>query len=243
MSSIKIACVIPARMKSTRLPGKPLVDICGIPMVVRVYDRVKDFDWSDIVVATDSEEIGKVCTDHGIKYVMTSEEHSTGTDRIAEAMQSMDCDYIVNVQGDEPIIPKDNVQNIIDAIKATDFEVINAYTEAKEEEVNSPNIIKTVVNNYDRLVYMSRNPIPFSKDGGDIVRYKQVCVYGFSRYALDWFSKNNECLFEKSESIEILRFMESPSLIPYMVKVSPGTIAVDVPDDVKKVEDAINAGI
>ena len=248
---MKIACIIPARMKSTRFPGKPLAPIDGVPMIVRTYERVKSvgYDWSDLCIATDSHEIVAVCKDFEIPTIMTRPDHPTGTDRIYEAVQSLDCDYVINVQGDEPIIPQENIMTILQIVDVEKGcyppEVINALTEATPEEVANPNIIKAVTyggsaNGY--LMYMSRYGVPYPKSNVENKWYKQVCIYGFSLEALNWFYKFGLRYPETIEGIEILRFLQDPRYIPRMVEVNPGSISVDVPEDVLKVEAALSAG-
>lgn len=236
---MKIACIIPARMKSTRFPGKPLAPILGLPMVVRTFYRVAGFDWSDIYVATDSVEISKVCDSFKIPSIITSDKHLTGTDRVAEAVKSIDCDFVVNVQGDEPIIPYQNIQSILDSVENKESEVFNAYTKISRDESLNPNTIKVILNDEGKLLYMSRHPIPYNKRNLDSVWHKQVCVYAFSKDSLNWYAEQGISELEKNESIELLRFLNSSKFVPKMIEVEPGTIAVDVPEDVQKVEEAL----
>lgn len=234
---MKISCIIPARFESSRFPGKPLTLIDGVPMIVRVYNRVKEFDWHHCVVATDDPRIQKVCDNHNIYTIMTGSEHKTGTDRVAEVAEILESDYYINVQGDEPLMPKDNISTILKEVIDEQPYVVNARTLVDNNDAFRDTIIKVVVDENQNLLYMSRYPIPYAKekDTNDIARYKQVCVYGFSPQALKDFSSWEQGPAEKAESIEILRFLEHGKQVR-MVYVSEGTIAVDVPSDVELVE-------
>lgn len=246
---MKISCIIPARMQSKRFPGKPLAPIDGVPMIVRTYNQVKDFNWHSIHVATDNIDISNLCYNYDIPTILTSKEHHTGTDRVAEAAEQIDSDFFVNIQGDEPIIPKSNVSYILDKVRSLNSDpessfthVINAYTQIETEsydfiKYSSKNVIKVVTNKYQELVYMSRSVIP-SKENCKL--YKQVCIYAFSKVALEEFAKHGPTDLENNESIEILRFLDI-GYKPKMFEVEPGSIAVDVPEDVLKVEEYLES--
>lgn len=237
---MKYAVVIPARYQSSRFPGKPLVDICGKPMIQHVWEKCcKAVNKEQVFVATDSDEISSVVKAFGGQVVMTSSDCLTGTDRLAEANQTLDCDFLVNVQGDEPVIDPENIKKVISLYQETG-NITNAYSEIKtEEEFRSFTVPKTVVSKGGRLLYMSRSPIPLSKDNQFHKAYKQVCVYAFGRDDLTFFSSLKEKTpLEEIEDIEILRFVESDIPVT-MVEVPSGTLAVDVPDDVLKVVEFI----
>jgi 3-deoxy-manno-octulosonate cytidylyltransferase (CMP-KDO synthetase) len=235
-NNMKYAVVIPARYQSSRFPGKPLVDICGKPMIQHVWEKCCiAVDASQVYVATDSDKIAQCVSEFGGQVVMTSSTCLTGTDRLAEANETLNCDFLVNVQGDEPVIDPENITKVIESYLQTN-QITNAYSRIlTEEEFRSRTIPKTVVSKSGKLLYMSRSPIPLTKKGEFQIAYKQVCVYAFGRRDLEFFSSMQEkTTLEQVEDIEILRFLESD--IPVrMVEVPSGTLAVDVPEDVKKV--------
>ena len=235
--------VIPARYKSSRFEGKPLCIINGIPMIKRTYEQAKKSKLLDkTVVATEDKRIEEYCISENIPVIMTSDKCLTGTDRIAEVAQKEHYDLYINIQGDEPVIDPDSIDEIIKEYKKYGEEYI-AYNLYKVEndlnEVNSDTIIKTIVNVKDELMYMSRLPVPFNKSNTPVEFKKQVCVYGFTKKALELFSTRNKTLNEQYEDIEILRFVD----MGYKVKMNEtfvDSIAVDVPDDIKKVENFLN---
>jgi len=236
----KVLGVIPARYKSSRFEGKPLACISGVPMIKRTFDRVKSSKYLDhICVATDDNQIFSFCEKNKIPVMMTKSNHLTGTDRVAEVANTLDFDLYVNIQGDEPVIDPKAIQEVVEDFKKNrnKYDVYGMYKKIEnQEEIESDSIIKTVVNENGELVYMSRCPIPFNKSSENPYFYKQVCVYGFSAKALNYFSKSNKTVNEKYEDIELLRYIDLGIKVK-MIKTSVSSIAVDYPDDVKKVEE------
>lgn len=238
---MKYAVVIPARYQSSRFPGKPLVDICGKPMIQHVWEKCcAAVGASEVYIATDNNEIASCVKNFGGQVVMTSSDCLTGTDRLAEANLKLDCDFLVNVQGDEPVIDPKNIEKIISSFKDTG-NITNAYCEiTSEKEFQSLTVPKVVVSKSKRLLYMSRSPIPLTKDSRYIKAHKQVCVYAFGREHLEFFSSHHEKTpIEQIEDIEILRFLESDMAID-MIEVQSGSLAVDVPEDVDRVVEYLN---
>lgn len=239
----RILGVIPARYKSSRFEGKPLCLINNIPMIKRTYVRaLKSTQLTDLVIATDDNKIKNYCEKENIPVVMTSDTCLTGTDRVAQVAQNKHYDLYVNIQGDEPIIDPTSIDEIVSEFKiyGDKYVAYNLYkTINVKDEINSDTIIKTIVNENDELMYMSRFGVPFNKSKNEPRFKKQVCVYGFTKKALELFSRRNKTLNEKFEDIEILRFLD----MGYKVKMKETTvdsIAVDIPSDVKKVEDFLN---
>ncbi len=234
--------VIPARYKSSRFPGKPLAKILGVPMIQRTYERAIQSESLDyLVVATDDEKIQKFCEEKNIPVVMTSEDCLTGTDRVAEVADKLDYDLYVNIQGDEPVIAPEAIDHVVEMYKQYGEEYIayNLYKEIDDkEELASPTSIKVLVNEDNELMYMSRYPVPFNKSDETLKTNKQVCVYGFTKKALTIFSKQGKTRNERYEDIEILRFLDLNYRVK-MKKVDLECIAVDVPEDVEKVEQYI----
>lgn len=234
-----VVAIIPARYGSSRYPGKPLVEVLGVPLVVRVFQRVVTaFPPAQVVVATDDDRIRAVCESEGIRVVMTSSRCLTGTDRVWEAANQLAADIIINVQGDEPLVRAEDILAVVRSKRANPGHVVNAMcTITDRRDIESPNVPKVVVNERDELVYMSRAPIPFVKAQGVVGVYRrQVCIYGFSLPELRAFAGfGRKSRLEEPEDIEILRFLDLG--IPVrMVEVSSASVAIDIPEDVARVE-------
>ena len=230
------AVIIPARYESSRFPGKPLVDINGKPMIQHVWERCCEAVGKDkVYVATDDSRIENSVKHFGGEVVLTSSDCLTGTDRIAEANLQLDFDFVVNVQGDEPLINPEDVKTVIQSF-IKNRNVTNAMCEIKtKDEFYSLTIPKVAFTKSRKLLYMSRSTIPLNKTGNYEFGYKQVCIYAFSKEHLNFFYSNRaKSDFEKVEDIEILRFLESNYTVD-MVEVGAGSLAVDVPEDKLKV--------
>lgn len=242
---MKTVVVIPARYESSRFPGKPLVSLLGKPMILWVAKlSAKAVGKECVYVATDNKEIAEVVMNSGFQVVMTSSDALTGTDRLAEVAMQVEADIYINVQGDEPLVlPIDILKAIEEKVKSPEM-VINGYCElASDEDPKSVNIPKVIFNENRQMIYMSRQPIPGFKDekSAPLEFYKQVCIYAFNRQELvDFGLYARKSLIEASEDIEILRFLEWNQPIK-MFKTHPGSLAVDVPSDVQKVEEALLA--
>lgn len=226
------AVVIPARYQSSRFPGKPLVDIHGKPMIQHVYETCIEAVGKGVVyVATDSDSIRRVVESFNGKVVMTSEKCLTGTDRLAEANEILDLDFLINVQGDEPMISSQDIRKIFHMMSEDSTSVLNCYCDIKFREKESPNVPKVVVSNSSKLLYMSRTGVPYDKNLRSHARFKQVCIYGFSRNHLKFFSSQHQkSTNERHEDIEILRFLDFDIPV-HMIKVAAGSYAVDTPED------------
>lgn len=193
----------------------------------------------NVFIATDDNEISNTITNEGYQAIMTSKDCLTGTDRLAEAAKKIKADIYVNVQGDEPLVNPKDIQNIIEEKKKYYNEVINGYTIiGKDEDPDSVSKPKVIFTEDKRLIYISRKTLPGFKEklNAPKVYYKQVCIYAFNREELIEFGNyGRKSILEKSEDIEILRFLEWGKSIRF-VETSPGSLAVDEPKDVKKVE-------
>lgn len=239
--SLEIIVVIPARYESSRLPGKPLIDLCGLPMIVRTYQQcAKAVNSKQIYVATDDLRIKDVCEQYGIQVVMTSSDCLTGTDRIAEAAKSIPADIYINVQGDEPLFDPDDLRDMVAAANEHPNEVLNGYCAIDtEEQYRSKTIPKVVMREDKRLLYMSRAAIPTTKSHEYTQAWRQVCVYAFPKKALEAFAKRtSKTQLEEIEDIEILRFLEMGWEVR-MISLSTMSIAVDTLHDVALAEVAI----
>jgi 3-deoxy-manno-octulosonate cytidylyltransferase (CMP-KDO synthetase) len=238
---MKIVGVIPARFKSTRFPGKPLVEILGIPMIIRVARIVENaLGKENTYIATDDERIKNKVESFGYKVVMTSSKCLTGTDRVYQFSKIIDSDIYINVQGDEPLLNYHDILKVA-KIKEKYFDhVINCMCEISENEnASSINIPKVLINKESLLIYMSRQLIPGVKSLKSEVKpcfLKQVCIYGFNKNDLEQFGKTSKkAVYEAFEDIEILRFFDLGIPIK-MVQTDSSSLAVDVPHDVINVE-------
>lgn len=237
--------VIPARYGSSRYAGKPLVELLGKPMILWVAQLAAEAVSSDnVYVATEDERIAAVVEQAGFNAVMTSDQALTGTDRLAEAAEAIDADIYINVQGDEPLVHPGDILRILEEKQNHMDMVVNGYGWLSEDEdPQSVNIPKVITTEDGRLVYMSRSPLPGFKDVVKKPRgyKKQVCIYAFTRDELRWFADfGRKSELEACEDIEILRFLENGKPI-LMVETRPGSLAVDVPEDVGPVEKALRA--
>jgi len=257
-----VAVIIPARYDSTRLPGKPLILLSGKPLIQHVYERARTATLCDeVIVATDNEEIHRTVLSFGGRSVMTSPEHPSGTDRIAEVARGADYDIIVNVQGDEPLIRGemiDDVVNILDDKKADVGTLVRRIDKA--DDIFNPNVVKAVFDRDGYALYFSRAPIPFYRDEmkriyvrdysgeiessgphnlqistADLRYYKHIGIYSYRRDVLLRLTETKRSFLEEAEKLEQLRFLENG----YRIKVKETkyeTLGVDTPEDLEKVK-------
>lgn len=240
---MKVLGIIPARYKSSRYPGKPLVKILGKPLVIHVVEKaVLALGKENVIVATEDQMIADLVEQSGYKAILTSDSHPTGTDRLWEVAQNIAADVYINIQGDEPMVNPVDIIKVAELKKANPNYVINGMCElGASEDPNNVNIPKVLVNSKNDLIYLSRLPIPGIKSTPKALpKYlKQVCIYGFSYQDLKAFGEmGTKATFEYYEDIEILRFLELGIPIK-MIHTSSNTLAVDTPDDVTLVENAL----
>jgi 3-deoxy-manno-octulosonate cytidylyltransferase (CMP-KDO synthetase) len=248
-----VTAIIPARYASTRLPGKPLVDIAGKPMIVRVAERARQVAAIHrVIVATDDQRVFDAVTAHNHEAMMTSPDHRTGTDRLAEVAARLDAEVIVNVQGDEPLIEPATIEAAMAPLLADASVVMSTTAEPIEsaEDLLNPNVVKVVTDADDFALYFSRNPIPFPRAAvqqyGSIEaafaaepellgQYsKHTGMYVYRREFLLCYAKLTPTPLEQSELLEQLRALEHGYRIK-VVKVDHRSIGVDTPDDVERV--------
>jgi 3-deoxy-manno-octulosonate cytidylyltransferase (CMP-KDO synthetase) len=231
-----IAYVIPARMESSRFPGKPLTKILGKEMILHVLDRVNSaVEKEKIFVASNSLEVLRIVDNYGFQAIETG-VHPTGTDRLAEANLTIKADFLINIQGDEPAFNPDDILKSAKFLLDSKFMVMTGFClERKDQERNDKNTIKLTFSNSKKLLYISRAPIPGGKGLGPNHFYRQVCVYGYTKEALSLFSKFQRSEFETSEDHEILRFLENDIDVG-LVELSDWSVPVDVLDDVTLAE-------
>lgn len=236
-----ILIVIPARFGSSRLPGKPLVDIAGKPMIVRTAETCFEVAPRDrVIVATDDERIAAVCRDHDIRVEITRSDHLTGTDRVAEIATRFPADLYVNVQGDEPVFNPRDIERVIRAHhERPDISHIG-YCRMTQDQWADSKYIKLTFSLDDRLIYIGRAQVPGSHDGSFKEAYRQVCVYAYTRADLEAFSSvQRRTPLETIEDCEVVRFLEL-GLAVHVVEMSPDSISVDRPDDVARVESRLS---
>jgi 3-deoxy-manno-octulosonate cytidylyltransferase (CMP-KDO synthetase) len=239
-----VGVVIPARYKSSRFPGKPLAEINGKPMIIRVADICAEaVGTENVFVATENQRIMDVVRANGYNVIMTSNDCLTGTDRVAEAAYEIDRDIIVNVQGDEPLLDSNDILRVIAEKIKYPKAVINCMSSLESnEDPADTKIPKVVTDNAKYLMYMSRSAIPGSKYGLGEHISKQVCIYAFNKKELHMFlerSNQGKTPLEWVEDIEILRFLEM-GLKVKMVEIHSQTHAVDFPEDIEIVERLLN---
>ncbi len=240
LSPPKIIAVIPARYEATRLPGKPLADIAGRPMVEHVYRRAAAARGVDaVVVATDDERVAAAVTAFGGIARMTRATHRTGTDRIAEVAADLSCDIVLNVQGDEPLIEPEMIEQVIGPLVADAAVNMSTVCCAIRDSADhgNPNVVKVVSDGRGHALYFSRAPIPHMRD----IRlqpapraYKHIGLYGFRRTFLLKFSELPQTPLELSESLEQLRALEHGYGI-HTVETQYDSIGVDTPEDLDRV--------
>ena len=234
---MNVLCVIPARYASTRLPGKPLKDIAGKPMVCRVYDRAAQAGKvSDTLVATDDVRILNAVQEHGGRAMMTRKDHPTGTDRLAEvASAHPEADLIVNVQGDEPLIDPSLIDRLVDVFEEEpDLPMATVMTKiTDEEEQRNPNNVKVVTNKDGYALYFSRSLLPYPRHAGCPV-YKHSGIYAYRRDFLLRYAAMAPTPLETAESLEQLRALENGYRIK-VVETEAQFVGVDTAEDLEKV--------
>jgi 3-deoxy-manno-octulosonate cytidylyltransferase (CMP-KDO synthetase) len=228
--------VIPARMASTRFPGKPLCDLMGKPMVRWVYEAAVNAGVGDqVVVATPDQEIIDRCRSFGADAVLTRMDHPSGTDRIAEVASQYPADVYVNVQGDEPLINPDSIRACArPLLEDSSIQVGSIYSECPENELDNPAVVKVVVDQQDFALYFSRHAIPFPRNPRAEPVKKHIGIYAYRREAVQAFATWKPTPLERTESLEQLRFLEHG----YRMVMSEGAgseLAVDTPEQAEQV--------
>jgi 3-deoxy-manno-octulosonate cytidylyltransferase (CMP-KDO synthetase) len=236
---MKIIAVIPARYASTRFPAKLMQDLGGKTVIRRTYESALETGlFDEVFVVTDSELIFDEIVKNGGKAIMSQKQHESGSDRIAEAVQDMDVDIVVNVQGDEPFIDKESLAKIIELYKNDTKKEIDLASLMREiadlEAIQNPNNVKVITDQFGFALYFSRSVIPYPRDSNAGVRYFQhIGVYAFRKQALmDFYSLPMKSL-EASEKLEQLRYLEFGKKIR-MIETTHVGIGIDTPQDLEK---------
>lgn len=236
----RVVGVIPARFESSRFPGKPLVQLLGCTMIERVARiAAAALGRDNVFIATDDLRIRETVSDAGFGCILTGDA-LTGTDRVWQASESIDADVFLNIQGDEPLLDPEDIRRIAARKVEIGDGVVNGMCRlSDDEDPANPNLPKVVTNEGGELLYMSRAPIPGSKQSPRHAFYKQVCIYAFSRNELDAFGRfGRKSKLEAIEDIEILRFLDLGVSV-HMTETLGASLAVDVPEDVVAVEAAL----
>lgn len=234
---MKIGCVIPARFGSTRLPGKPLADIAGKPMIQRVYERVTNAKKPEVfIVATDDQRVYDVVQSFGGTVVMTDANHPTGTDRLAEvAQQYTDLDVIINVQGDEPMIDANLIDQLAELFESDDvLQMATVATPLLEEEYDEPSAVKVILNKRNDAMYFSRSLIPYPRHDFVNTPLKHIGIYAYRRQFLLDYAKMEPTAAEQTESLEQLRALENGFAIR-VITTDKRFVGVDTPEDLARV--------
>lgn len=238
---MKIIGVIPARYQSSRFPGKPLADILGKPMIWWVYQqclKVRELD--EVYVATDDERIFNICTEFGMRVIMTSDQHRSGTDRLGEVATKVSGDLFVNIQGDEPLIEPQMIRDLIGIFDDQSVYYGSLRKQITDEaEIQAPSTVKVVVDKNEDALYFSRSVIPSNvKDGKPVRIYRHVGIYAYKRDFLMTFIQLPPSELEAVEGLEQLRALENG----YKLRVHEtqfDSIGVDLPEHIALVEQAI----
>ena len=239
-----VSALIPARLNSTRLEKKLIKNLGGIPVIVRTYQNIcstKLFD--EVVVVTDSDDIINVLKEFDVKFLKSKEDHNTGTDRIAEFSKKFKSDIIINVQGDEPFVLKEDLSKIINKFK-NDIEnkinVISLMTKLiSVEEINNPNNVKVVVDKNNNSLMFSRSIIPYKRVENNVNYFKHIGIYAFRNSFLNKFKKFKQTNLELTEMIEALRIIEHGYNI-HMIEIDHEQISIDTIEDFNKAKSMLN---
>lgn len=239
----KTAIIIPARYGSSRLEGKPLLKVLGKSIIQWVYEKAQKSKLADmIIVATDDKRIFNEVKSFGGEVEMTSTEHKCGSDRIMEVVsRHPEISFICNLQGDEPLIEPDSIDDVIKNVKEDDKADISTLIRVltDEEEINNPNLVKCVTDNNGFALYFSRSKIPFERNSGIATFYGHLGIYGYKRAALEAMTTLAQTPLEKTESLEQLRALENGMKIKTSV-VNFVPVGIDTKDDLEKFKQIVS---
>lgn len=247
---MKTVVIIPARLGSSRLPRKVILEICKKPMVQHVYESAKRAEGIfEVYIATDSDEVKEVCEKFTNNIIMTSTTHESGTDRLAEAIKNLECDNIINVQGDEPLMDSELITLLADALNKQDTDMVSAMHKIKTtQELKSPNAVKVTVDKNSNALYFSRSIIPHHRDEWETLLnhhtiipnplkfFKHIGIYGYKKEFLEKYSTMEQTYLEKLEKLEQLRVLENGYKIK-MIETEYEPVGVDVQADLEKVRE------
>ena len=236
---MKTAVIIPARMGSMRFPGKVLADLGGKPVIQHVWENAMRSKADSVTVAADDPRVEQAVKSFGGHVVMTKPSHPSGSDRVWEAAQSTDAELIVNVQGDEPFLPHEVIDDLIDAMHGPDAPAMGTVVLpcSRADIAANPNLPKVVLTTDDYALYFSRSMIPYLREGGEETEvYRHWGIYAYRRETLAKFVSLPEGRLERCEKLEQLRALENGIRIK-VIKTSFDSIGIDTPDDLARAQD------
>ena len=239
--------MIPARYAASRFPAKLMQDLHGKTVILRTYEAARDTElFDEVYVVTDSNVIFSEISQNGGKAIMSRKEHECGSDRIAEAVEEMDVDIVVNVQGDEPMIDKESLRKLLEVFRAEDADKIDlASLKAplkEKKDIENPNNVKVITDKDDFALYFSRSPIPYPRDeNAGAVWFKHIGIYAFRKQALLDFQRLPMLSLEASEKIEAIRYLEYGRNIK-MIETMVRGIGIDTPEDLEEARKILKAG-
>ena len=229
---MKVTALIPARISSTRFDRKLLMDLCGKSIILRTYESVVETGlFHSVYVVTEDQEIYNEIVNAGGNSILSKNKHESGSDRIAEACESIDSDAFVNIQGDEPFIDSSSLNKLVSELNNSDY-VSLMINISDVNEINDPNNVKVIVDSENYALYFSRSVIPFDRDvnTAEVTYYKHIGVYGFTKQALVNFSKLPPSKLELVEKIEAIRIVENGSRIK-MIETDFLGVGIDTKED------------
>lgn len=223
-------------MGATRFPAKLVADLCGKPLIARTYlSTVATGVFDEVMVVTDHDDIARIIEQEGGRVFMSRREHQSGSDRIAEAVQDLDAEVVVNVQGDEPFQDRNSLQDLVEVFRDGQVEVASMMARITDpSQIENPNVVKVVVDKYDFALYFSRSPLPYKRSQEvDIPVYKHIGIYAYRRPTLLRFTQLEKSQLEMVEMLEQLRLLENGIRIK-MVESNHQAVAVDTKQDLEK---------
>lgn len=234
---MKAIGIIPARYASVRFPGKALAEIDGRPMIGHVFDRARQCrSLAEVYVACDDDRIRAAAEAAGAPVIMTRADHSCGTDRIVEAVQGLEADIVVNIQGDEPLIQPPVIDALVQGLQGDPQQVMATVIKRIEDpaDVTDPNVVKVIVDKQNFAIYFSRATIPYNRAGGEHVYYKHLGIYAYTKAFLLIYAALPKTALEEAECLEQLRAIEHGYKIKTVV-TEHDSVGVDTPEDLDKV--------
>ena len=236
---MKVISMIPARYRASRFPGKLMQDLGGKSVILRTYEAtVATQLFDEVYVVTDSDIIYEEITSNGGQAIMSIKEHESGSDRIAEAVANVDCDIVINVQGDEPFTERESLEKVLNVFyddPNKEIDLASLMVEINDwDEINNPNTVKVIVDQRNFALYFSRSPIPYPRDKEAGARYfKHKGIYAFRKEALLEFTKMPMQFIEATEKIECIRYLEYGKKIK-MVETTVEGVEIDTPEDLER---------
>lgn len=243
-----VSICIPVRLKSTRFPNKLLADLCGKSVLQHVFDRARMcLGVNNIFILTDAEIIYKTALAFGASVIKTSEDCTSGTERIVSVLNKIDGDFIINIQGDEPFFDIGIIERMLIKIESSDADIFTPiFKLEKSEDVFNPNCVKVVINSAEKALYFSRNPIPYVRDEENrdkwidcATYYGHIGIYGYRRHVLENYNNMVLSELEAVEKLEQLRFLDNGYTIN-TIETTHNTIGIDTPEDLKKARNLLN---